>query len=1056
MEQNPTSSLRLPSSKAPPGFQWALVEDNTDAFQCHYGDMKRFDFSPTMKKFKYDRLSTMTGRIRLLRLMAGPKTSEVQCELFEAEIDTEVFLTQQGDTGRTRKVVPYEALSWSWGSGESDYRVLIRKDNKVERKRCSEGLAWALRYLRHEDKDRVIWVDAICIDQDSVEEKNHQVQMMSQIYSYATCVCVWLGLGDKASRTAIHFIKNEILRLEQFDALCSDEHNAEKWQSLLLLMQRQWFFRRWVVQEIALAKDAVIHCGPDTISWKDFSVAVELFVEVETVTHRLSEVMQRDPRFYHIPRWFEYVSALGASLLVEATGMLFRYYKTEPERSNGSVAIDASNTTSTAHEGYTTDDSQQSNFEDDSNVGGEISDSDVDEISQNQTGSFDESIAKATGRKPARGQGGSASYDPISDKRPLLSLEYLVSKLAIFAATEPRDAIYALLAISNDGYPSTEGPDDIFSPTVKDVLSEKVQRKPFPVDYGEPYANVCQNFLKFCIEACPDASRALDILCRPWAIVPEKKSILRSQPKAKSDDMKKWRATLANLHHFESGEEERLKKLNHEQLKSEESKKLPHSRDWSKLVKYFPEPTRNDRELPSWIPKLTGAPFAMYPHAGMHITKLGRKNADPLVGDPRLSTNYNAAQGREIDVESLRFRKRRSQNAHCMFVKGFILGKVAKSADSSQSGNIPAKWFKLARWDVKDFENRQSGQDATEPSEELWRTLVADRGKDGRNPPYYFSRACKESVFKGGLASGAVNTSDLINNERNSIVAEFCRRVQSVIWGRRLIKTDQGNLGIASSSVKKGDLICILYGCTVPVVLRRVKKKPEVIMEEREEDDLFSGLEAQMEKAIPKLKALIRRKKRWQNLPDSVSAGDAGSKKKLWGKAEVRNDLKMYKEYQEKLRKEGKLDGDHEKGTNQRHEEEKEGRKKAIRESHDCWYRFLGECYIHGMMDGEAIRMKTYYDEKKRAEWKQEKARPGSTTPTTMTGNGEPETAQPQTADGEEVESGVPTQDLGDSASNEGPSSATEEGINLPGMDDEALWRAFRGDTLRDMIFELR
>jgi len=52
-------------------------------------------------------------------------------------------------------------------------------------------------------------------------------------------------------------------------------------------------------------------------------------VEVETATHRLSEVMKKDPDFYHVPGWFEYVSELGASLLVQATGMVFRDYKKE-------------------------------------------------------------------------------------------------------------------------------------------------------------------------------------------------------------------------------------------------------------------------------------------------------------------------------------------------------------------------------------------------------------------------------------------------------------------------------------------------------------------------------------------------------------------------------------------------------------------------------------------------------------------------------------------------------------------------------------------------------
>lgn len=71
-----------------------------------------------------------------------------------------------------------------------------------------------------------------------------------------------------------------------------------------------------------------MYCGSDQISWQKFAVAVELFVEVETATHRLSEVMKKDPKFFHVPGWLEYVSALGASLLADATGRLFRDNKT--------------------------------------------------------------------------------------------------------------------------------------------------------------------------------------------------------------------------------------------------------------------------------------------------------------------------------------------------------------------------------------------------------------------------------------------------------------------------------------------------------------------------------------------------------------------------------------------------------------------------------------------------------------------------------------------------------------------------------------------------------
>ena len=130
---------------------------------------------------------------------------------------------------------------------------------------------------------------------------------------------------------------------------------------------------------------------------------------------------------------------------------------------------------------------------------------------------------------------------------------------------------------------------------------------------------------------------------------------------------------------------------------------------------------------------------------------------------------------------------------------------------------------------------------------------MADRGRDGGNPPVYYSRACKESFNKGGLSSGSVNTTDLINNERCSVIAQFCRRVQSVIWNRCLIQTKQGHLGLAPQSARINDLICIFYGCSVPVVLRRVEKTEEEVDEE-----------IRLDRKYFKNELKIRLWKRWQ------------------------------------------------------------------------------------------------------------------------------------------------------------------------------------------------
>jgi hypothetical protein len=80
--------------------------------------------------------------------------------------------------------------------------------------------------------------------------------------------CVWLGEGDATSAMAFKFIQKEVLQLQNFDELCDSKEASKKWGALLDLMQRQWFSRRWVVQEIALAREAVIYCGADKIPWK--------------------------------------------------------------------------------------------------------------------------------------------------------------------------------------------------------------------------------------------------------------------------------------------------------------------------------------------------------------------------------------------------------------------------------------------------------------------------------------------------------------------------------------------------------------------------------------------------------------------------------------------------------------------------------------------------------------------------------------------------------------------------------------------------------------------
>lgn len=241
------------------------------------------------KKIHYDKIPVDTrGAIRILKVhCASSEHDDVVCELIRGTIlDYEDCKKQKPPL----EFKPYDALSWCWGKGPQDGKINIRLEGVSYVKFVQPSLVSALRAFRHRNSDRHIWVDAICINQDYKPEKNRQVEMMSDIYGRADCVRIWLGDLDKSSELAILFIKQQVLQLQHFDDLCRSSEFSEKWKALLELMQREWFSRRWVVQEVALAPKAIIHCGVAKLSWNKFAVAVELFVEAETATHRLSEV----------------------------------------------------------------------------------------------------------------------------------------------------------------------------------------------------------------------------------------------------------------------------------------------------------------------------------------------------------------------------------------------------------------------------------------------------------------------------------------------------------------------------------------------------------------------------------------------------------------------------------------------------------------------------------------------------------------------------------------------------------------------------------------------
>ena len=104
----------------------------------------------------------------------------------------------------------YEALSYVWGSENRSHKVLCDGHTLTVTRNCF----LALKHLRLVSQARALWVDAICIDQSSISERNQQVRLMGDIYKLSLTVLIWLGEGDAKTDTILR-------RARKLDALCS-------------------------------------------------------------------------------------------------------------------------------------------------------------------------------------------------------------------------------------------------------------------------------------------------------------------------------------------------------------------------------------------------------------------------------------------------------------------------------------------------------------------------------------------------------------------------------------------------------------------------------------------------------------------------------------------------------------------------------------------------------------------------------------------------------------------------------------------------------------------
>ncbi|MCJ1367915.1 hypothetical protein MMC16_007051 [Acarospora aff. strigata] len=245
----------------------------------------------------YPYCTLQPGVIRLLRIYPGAVVNDLFCDL------EEVHITQ---------VPAYEALSYCWGD-ESD-RLPVNC-NGAWTLGITRNLHAALIRLRLPNQSRLVWADAICINQGDLEERSCQVRMMKDIYQRAFSVVIWLGgpievhgtdtwpippLLEAAQKNLKrdnlpirNGLRNWERRIFGNEWSLSGDLGDKKWyviiKSLILLLHRPWFLRTWIIQEVALATSAVVLCGDHAASWEDFYRAVSYAIDLEYFSNTTPE-----------------------------------------------------------------------------------------------------------------------------------------------------------------------------------------------------------------------------------------------------------------------------------------------------------------------------------------------------------------------------------------------------------------------------------------------------------------------------------------------------------------------------------------------------------------------------------------------------------------------------------------------------------------------------------------------------------------------------------------------------------------------------------------------
>lgn len=231
-----------------------------------------------MAGFHYSALELEDGLIRVIWVLPDEQHKPIRCRMASIPLDDH-----------------YIALSYVWGEDAATERIEVNGKPFYVR----QNLHDFLHHARTSYPGEFLWIDAMCINQQDTEERNHQVRQMDRIYRSAHVVVSWLGSGDEDLEAWLpHDTSASITEIshETIQQYIEDAPVEVVLENLMTLSELEYWQRLWIVPEVLAAEKLQILYGRLSLSWSDLGVLLGYIFTKEDTMNKIQAQQLREIR----------------------------------------------------------------------------------------------------------------------------------------------------------------------------------------------------------------------------------------------------------------------------------------------------------------------------------------------------------------------------------------------------------------------------------------------------------------------------------------------------------------------------------------------------------------------------------------------------------------------------------------------------------------------------------------------------------------------------------------------------------------------------------------